>query len=426
MMGEIGFASLPDQLHRKSVKRGFAFTLMVVGETGLGKSTMVNSLFLTDLYKDRKASDVRELTKKTVSIERKTVDIEEKGVKLKLTIVDTPGFGDGLNCQENWESIEKYVTDQFEKYLEAESGVNRRNIQDTRIHCCLYFIPPWGRGLRPLDIEFLKRLGNKVNIIPLIGKSDTLTPSESKTLKENVRKDIIKHGIQIYQFPETDDVMGDDDPSTKQEYEDMKQAVPFAVVGSDTVIELLGKKVRGRRYPWGIVDVENPDHSDFLKLRRLLISTHMQDLKESTHEIHYENYRSKAISSLKDRRSILPATDPLASDLLQKKDEEIRRMQDMLQQMSDRLRQVSTPSPASSERSLPGSLPAIPEQRTVFGGGVPSTYSHPPQLVRRSYSSSTSSTTTTTTNSKSHLPSSALGRPPPPPMAPEERDTILV
>ncbi|ROL50816.1 Septin-4 [Anabarilius grahami] len=50
----VGFATLPNQVHRKSVKKGFAFTLMVAGESGLGKSTLVNSLFLTDLYKDRK------------------------------------------------------------------------------------------------------------------------------------------------------------------------------------------------------------------------------------------------------------------------------------------------------------------------------------------------------------------------------------
>lgn len=49
----IGFASLPDQIHRKTIKKGFEFTLMVAGESGLGKSTLVNTLFLADLYQDR-------------------------------------------------------------------------------------------------------------------------------------------------------------------------------------------------------------------------------------------------------------------------------------------------------------------------------------------------------------------------------------
>lgn len=48
--GYVGFANLPNQVFRKSVKKGFQFTLMVVGESGLGKSTLINSLFLTDLY----------------------------------------------------------------------------------------------------------------------------------------------------------------------------------------------------------------------------------------------------------------------------------------------------------------------------------------------------------------------------------------
>lgn len=42
--GYVGFANLPNQVHRKSVKRGFEFTLMIVGESGLGKSTLVRNL----------------------------------------------------------------------------------------------------------------------------------------------------------------------------------------------------------------------------------------------------------------------------------------------------------------------------------------------------------------------------------------------
>ena len=33
-----------------TVKKGFEFTLMVVGASGLGKSTLINAMFLTDLY----------------------------------------------------------------------------------------------------------------------------------------------------------------------------------------------------------------------------------------------------------------------------------------------------------------------------------------------------------------------------------------
>lgn len=79
----IGFATLPDQVHRKSVKRGFDFTLMVVGESGLGKSTLINSLFLEDLYKNRRIPDVSERLEKTTTIEKKTMEIEERGVKLR-------------------------------------------------------------------------------------------------------------------------------------------------------------------------------------------------------------------------------------------------------------------------------------------------------------------------------------------------------
>lgn len=145
----VGFANLPNQVHRKFVKKGFEFTLMVLGESGLGKSTLINSLFLTDLYADRKADTIscsEESIKKTVKIEASTVEIEERGVKLRLTIVDTPGFGDSIDSSDCYKPILNYIDDQFERFLNDESGLNRRNINDNRVHCCFYFIAPWGHG----------------------------------------------------------------------------------------------------------------------------------------------------------------------------------------------------------------------------------------------------------------------------------------
>ena len=69
--------------------------------------------------------------------------------------------------------------------------------------------------------------------------------------------------------------------------------VPFAVVGANyEVTNSEGRKVRGRRYPWGIIEVDNEDHCDFVKLRQMLIRKHMEELKENTNHLLYENYRS--------------------------------------------------------------------------------------------------------------------------------------
>ena len=41
-------------------------------------------------------------------------------------------------------------------------------------------------SLRPIDIQFMKQLNHKVNIVPVIAKADTLTKMEMRRLKERV------------------------------------------------------------------------------------------------------------------------------------------------------------------------------------------------------------------------------------------------
>jgi septin 7 len=75
--------------------------------------------------------------------------------------------------------------------------------------------------------------------------------------------------------------------------------VPFAVVGANSEITNgEGRKVRGRRYPWGVIEVDNEEHCDFVKLRQMLIRTHMEELKEHTNNTLYENYRSEKLTAM--------------------------------------------------------------------------------------------------------------------------------
>ncbi|OCU01918.1 hypothetical protein XELAEV_18007697mg [Xenopus laevis] len=230
--GYVVFANLPNQVHRKSVKKGFEFTLMVV-VSGLGKSTLINSLFLTALYPERYIPGAVEKIERTVQIEASTVEIEERGVKLRLTVVDTPGYGDAINSQDCFKTIIHYINNQFERYLYDESGLNRRHIIDNRVHCCFYFISPFGHGLKPLDVAFMKALHGKVNIVPVIAKADTLTLKERDRLKRGVLDEIAEHGIRIYQLPDAD---SDEDEEFKEQTRVLKP-VEEEVLDKDMILQ---------------------------------------------------------------------------------------------------------------------------------------------------------------------------------------------
>jgi septin 3/9/12 len=93
--------------------------------------------------------------------------------------------------------------------------------------------------------------------------------------------------------------------------------IPFAVVGSEANVIIDGKSVRGRKNRWGVVNVEDPNHCEFTHLRNFLTRyilcwlipyaklikvyrTHLQDLIETTAQIHYEAFRSKQLLALKE------------------------------------------------------------------------------------------------------------------------------
>lgn len=335
--GYVGFANLPNQVYRKAVKKGFEFTLMVVGESGLGKSTLINSMFLTDIYSPDYPGPSQRL-KKTVAIDTHKVLLKEKGVNLTLTIVDTPGFGDAVDNSNCWDPVISFVESQYDAFLDAETRVNRVEMRDARVHSCLYFIAPSGHGLKPLDVEFMKRLHDKVNVIPVIAKADTMTPEEVAHFKRQIMNQIVQAKIRIYEFPD-EDVLGNGETPSNKEIEanrKIKERVPFAVVGSNCLIDGAdGKKIRGRKYPWGIVDIENMEHCDFVPLRNMLIRTHLQDLKEVTNNVHYENFRCRKLAGVAGvSAEKIPNKNPMAQ-IEEEKREHHNKMLKMEREMEE-------------------------------------------------------------------------------------------
>ena len=184
----------------------------------------------------------------------------------------------------------------------------------------------------------MRRLSPRVNVIPVIGKADSLTPLELAESKKLIMEDIEHYRIPVYNFPYD---IEEDDEDTVEENAELRGLMPFAIVGSEEIVELDGKRVRARQYPWGVVEVDNPRHSDFLAIRSALLHSHLADLKEITHDFLYENYRTEKLS-----KSVATANessgnhesdslDPqsLASQSVRLKEEQLRREEEKLREI---------------------------------------------------------------------------------------------
>lgn len=351
----MNFLSSSALRRKKDTRRGIKFTIMCVGQSGVGKSTFVNSLLdskiLPHKYEPVGTTDeepkIASFTtiddsstvnaaifqrdfnptladqEPGIAITESEIEILNKGdySRIFLNVIDTPGFGDNINNEVCFDEIINYLKQQFDLVL-AEETKFRRNpkFKDTRVHVCLYFIAPTGHGLRELDVEIIKKLSKYVNIIPVIGRADSFTKQELQDFKANILHDIEKFNVPVFQFTyddDDDDEAAEDDENGdgaeigrggRQYDSDEERATaenkylqsiqPFAIISSEDEFQVDGKLIRGREYPWGFIDISNPEHSDFQLLKTVLLNTHLQDLKDLTHDYLYENYRTEKLRAV--------------------------------------------------------------------------------------------------------------------------------
>ncbi|CAO3625537.1 unnamed protein product [Mucor fragilis] len=330
------------------------FNVMVVGFSGVGKTSFVRTLLETlsldqantianNGGKKRRDSFMSENSSVLVQeqlqgpIERTTqpytisreIEVEKKE-RIILTIIDTPGFGAEYLVDKQLHDITKYIEHQFDLTLQEESKVKRNpKAVDTQVHCCLYFIDPKKSALDEFDIRILKRLSNRVNVIPIIGKADNLTLAQRNRLKPSIIKDIYTtYKIPVYGMPDEEDDEEEEDeeeegskkeakPTTLDQfleqfdYEkedndtqsvlDYLHTIPFTVIAYEdepetgNPIEISPEIKLGRDFGWGSIDCLGEKYSDFVKLKHMLLSSHRRYLQLDTVERYYEQYRTERL-----------------------------------------------------------------------------------------------------------------------------------
>lgn len=82
----------------------------------------------------------------------------------------------------------------------------------------------------------MKKLDQKVNIIPIIAKADTISKTELQKFKSKIMAELQNNGVHIYEFPV-------DDESVSEINTSMNSHIPFAVIGSTDFVKV-GSKVQ--------------------------------------------------------------------------------------------------------------------------------------------------------------------------------------
>ncbi|KXZ43272.1 hypothetical protein GPECTOR_96g738 [Gonium pectorale] len=292
--------------------------LIVVGDSGLGKTTLIKSLISIPGERlqvhdgsytptDQFRRDPESLCS-TVSWRD-----EEDRVIWVYKIQDTPGYGDELDVFRNLKMVQEYIESQNKKWLELEQARDRKEdlaeLEDPRVDLCIFCIPP--HRLRPIDLKYMYELGKYVPVVPVVTKADTMTIREANTYRTEVANRIanpmvpgIHDKINIFRFErDTLERAGVQDQATPHP--------PFLVVASNDISEELAAAEPPlfwpeRRYPWGCAEAFNKEHSDLLAVRALLMKEALEEISKTKRQ-RYEAWRRTTLGGLKLGRKIISA-----------------------------------------------------------------------------------------------------------------------
>lgn len=282
MIGDfIDFADIKNQIERREKNRIFEFNLMLIGKIGVGKSTLVKSLF-KGMIKPENPDRGPELHE-YVNI------LEENKVKLRLRCIESSNYKKH-DCKQYSDYIDKQLRTYFLNQIRHSSW----NIEDPRVHCCLYLIEPYGKmKLQDEDIECMRALHARVNLVPIIVGADRFNSSQLEEFKQNIKMVLNDNGIQCFEFQPNEK----EDEERSRAIKKATERFPFAIVSADEPVTEDGRVRWIRSTGLGSIDIFENKVYDFDALAKLLIRHCMLDLMDTTHIVHYAEFKRQILNN---------------------------------------------------------------------------------------------------------------------------------
>ncbi|KAL8919251.1 MAG: hypothetical protein Q9172_005068 [Xanthocarpia lactea] len=124
-----------------------------------------------------------------------------------ICFVDTPGYGRGLSITEGIQAVISHIEEQVVRPFSAGTTGDLVSMLSgnggTQVDVVLYLI---GGVTKPADIDFLQRLSQVTNVIPLLAQADKIASETLGEVKSTISRDLDQSGIVCFTLG-TDDVL---------------------------------------------------------------------------------------------------------------------------------------------------------------------------------------------------------------------------